>query len=292
MIFQDESKTPGRRLAGASTGRSGRRLLQKAALLLLLSLFADIGASSAQQRAVIETEPVVNLSPNVEATFPVRIAAGADLPRRATLLIQGIPSTLTLTEGRVFDSGVWFVPVADLPRLKIVASSEATGLQELLTLTLVALDGTVLAEGSTMLAVGPASSAFDTKTTATAPAAAGSNSAPAEAKPAPRNEIAALAQPAANPDISPAEEAERLKIGRAALALNDIASARLVFEHLANRGSAAGAWHLAQTYDPQVLARTTVGAQFKPDEAVATKWYARAAEMGHAEARGKVSGNR
>jgi hypothetical protein len=250
------------------------------ALLLLLSLFADISQSSAQQRATIETAPVLSLRPNAEAAFPVRIAAGADLPKRTTLLIHGIPATLTLTEGRVFDSGVWFVPVADLPRLKIVAASDAAGLEKPLTLTLVALDGTVLAEGGTTLAVGPVTGALDTEATA------------AEAKSSPRNEVAPLARPAANPAISPAEEAERLKIGQSALALNDIAAARLVFEHLANRGSAAGAWHLAQTYDPQVLARTTVGARFKPDEAVAARWYLRAAELGHAEARRKVAGSR
>jgi hypothetical protein len=273
VTLRNKSKTPRRRSAGVLTDRSGHGLLRKAALLLLLSLFADISQSPAQQRTAIETAPVLSLSPNIEAAFPVRIAEGADLPKRATLLIQGIPATLTLTQGRVFDSGVWFVPIADLPKLTIIATSEATGLQKPLTLTLVALDGTVLAEGRTTLAVGPAPGALDAKATAATQAPAGSDARP-------------------NPGISPAEEAERLKIGQAALTLNDIAAARLVFEHLANRGSAAGAWHLAQTYDPQVLARTTVGAHFKPDEAVAARWYARAAEMGHAEARRKVAGNR
>jgi TPR repeat protein len=66
--------------------------------------------------------------------------------------------------------------------------------------------------------------------------------------------------------------------------------ARLIFEYLANRGSAAGAYRLAQTYDPKVLARTTIGSLYKPDENVAKDWYLKAAEMGYVEARNKLAG--
>jgi hypothetical protein len=274
----------------------GLELLRAAVLLLALSPLANNGrllAQSPAARAVIEASPTLDLTPNVETAFAIRIAAGADLPKRTMLLIQGIPTTLSLTEGRVFDSGVWFVPVADLPKLKIVAASEAAGVRTPLTLTLVSLEGTVLAEGRITLAVNKATGAAPVETMSTA----------AEVKAPVRDDALATAPPAAKPApakhaapvpataLSPVEEAERLKSGQAALALNDVAAARLVFEYLAKRGSAAGAWHMAQTYDPQVLARR-VGTQIKPDEAAAAKWYAKAAEMGHAEARKKVAGNR
>jgi TPR repeat protein len=89
--------------------------------------------------------------------------------------------------------------------------------------------------------------------------------------------------------ISPSEEAERLRSAQVALALDDLGGARLIFEYLATRGSATGAYQLAQTYDPQILVRTPIGAMFKPDAKVAEGWYLRAAELGHVEARKKLS---
>jgi WD40 repeat protein len=98
------------------------------------------------------------------------------------------------------------------------------------------------------------------------------------------------------PDVKPAglsisltEEAERLKRAQAALALDDIAGARLIFEYLATHGSAAGTYHLGQTFDPEILARTPMGALFRPDAKIAESWYSKAAELGHAEARKKLS---
>jgi hypothetical protein len=115
--------------------------------------------------------------------------------------------------------------------------------------------------------------------TALAPAA----EKPADAKPA----ILETKPPALT--ISANEEAERLKRGQAALALDDIAGARLIFEYLANHGSAAGAYQLALTYDPQVQASGPLGSSFQPDEKLAQSWYAKAAELGHPEARKKIA---
>ena len=89
--------------------------------------------------------------------------------------------------------------------------------------------------------------------------------------------------------ISPAEEAQRLKSAQAAFELEDVTGARLILEYLVNHGSATGTYYLAQTYDPQILVRSTVGALLKPDQEVAARWYAKAAEMGHPEARKKIA---
>jgi WD40 repeat protein/uncharacterized caspase-like protein len=109
-----------------------------------------------------------------------------------------------------------------------------------------------------------------------------------EVKPAAVPPAAPVAKPAGL-SISPSEEAERLRSAQVALALDDVGGARLIFEYLATHGSAAGAYQLAQTYDPQILVRTPIGAMFKPDAKVAEGWYLRAAELGHAEARKKLS---
>ena len=278
-------------------------LLRIIALSLAMAPFAYSVDSFAQsnQRIAINESSVLNLTPNVETVFPIGIASGTELPKQSALLIQGIPPALTLTEGRVFDSGVWFVPATALPALKIVAASQASGLRTSLTMTLVALDGAVLAEGQTILAV---SASGNTAATA---ATQGAVQAPAETKGAASKlklssgeTTRPTQRDAANPppskpqtlSIPPAVEAERLKSGQAALALDDVARARLVFEYLANHGCAVVAYQLARTYDPQIHARTTVGAKFKPDAAIASKWYAKAAEMGNAEARKKIAGNR
>ena len=236
---------------------------------------------------------VFNLTPNVETVLPIRFASGAALPKQSAVLIQGIPKTLALNEGRMFDSGVWYVPVGSLPTLKILAPRDAAGLRAPLTMTLVSLDGTVLAEGRLTLAIGSPAPVGGRSPVEIKSTAAEMKILPAEGTAPPQrtadNPVSGTARSLA---ISPSEEAERLKSGHDAMALDDVAGARLIFEYLANRGSAAGAYRLAQTYDPQILARTTVGALFKPDEAVASKWYAKAAEMGNPDARKKIAGNR
>ena len=266
----------------------------------------DRAFAQARGEPKIATDPVISLTANVETAFPVRIESATELPKRATLLIKGIPGELTLTEGRVFDSGLWFVPAADLPKLKIQASSQAAGLRLSLAMTLVSLDGTVLAESRTILEVLPAAGSEAGQVPLAVQASAETQRTSSVIAPAP-DETAVPPQGSAGkaipspPEllkspqpltISPAEEEQRLKSGQEAWDLDDVAGARLIFGYLANRGSAAGAWRLAQTYDPHILGRTTVGARFKPDEAVAARWYAKAAAMGHEEARKKIAGNR
>jgi WD40 repeat protein len=110
----------------------------------------------------------------------------------------------------------------------------------------------------------------------------------AAAKPADAVPAAQDAKPAAVLQISQSEEAERLKRGKAALALDDIAGARLIFEYLANHGSAAGAYQLALTYDPQYQSANPLDAS-GPDARLAQSWYLKAAELGHPEARKKIA---
>ena len=68
----------------------------------------------------------------------------------------------------------------------------------------------------------------------------------------------------------------------------DIASARLLLEHLAKKGSGKGAFALGQTYDP-IFFRSmfTIGGP-KPDRETARKWYNLAAQLGQSEARKRL----
>jgi TPR repeat protein len=59
--------------------------------------------------------------------------------------------------------------------------------------------------------------------------------------------------------------------------------ARAAYETAAQHGSALGAFGLAETYDPNVLARRRI-LGLKPDPALARTWYEKAAKLGNAEA--------
>jgi hypothetical protein len=67
------------------------------------------------------------------------------------------------------------------------------------------------------------------------------------------------------------------------LSHGDVFGARAAFETVAQRGGALGAFGLAETYDPNVLARRRV-LGLKPDAGLARLWYERAANLGNAEA--------
>ena len=80
-----------------------------------------------------------------------------------------------------------------------------------------------------------------------------------------------------------AEDAALMERGRDLLKSGDIASARLLFQRLANAGIADAALALAATYDPRYLAQhNLIGAV--GDETKAHDWYKRASKLGSIEA--------
>jgi cell wall-associated NlpC family hydrolase len=76
------------------------------------------------------------------------------------------------------------------------------------------------------------------------------------------------------------EEIETLlNQGKEFVNIGDFASARMVFERVADAHEARGAMALAATYDPNVLSK--IGATgVKPDLAKARQWYAKARDLG------------
>src|SRR5262249_54855059 len=67
------------------------------------------------------------------------------------------------------------------------------------------------------------------------------------------------------------------------LSHGDGLGARAAFETAARHGSALAAFGLAETYDPNVLARRRV-LGLTPDAGLARMWYGKAAKLGNAEA--------
>jgi TPR repeat protein len=88
---------------------------------------------------------------------------------------------------------------------------------------------------------------------------------------------------AAGAQLMTAEDAALMERGRALVKSGDIASARLLFQRLADAGIADAALGLAATYDPRYLAQQNlIGVM--GDTTKAHAWYKRASELGSTEA--------
>jgi hypothetical protein len=103
--------------------------------------------------------------------------------------------------------------------------------------------------------------------------------APAAAAPTPPVTVAATAPANVMPQITGAEEEKLLQRASGLMKRGDITGARLLFEHLAYRGSALGAFALAQSYDPRYLEKLYIRG-LAADQKQADYWYRRAAELG------------
>jgi hypothetical protein len=92
----------------------------------------------------------------------------------------------------------------------------------------------------------------------------------------------------------PSEEQALLTKGSIFLNNGNIASARFIFEDLALKGSSAGAFALAQTFDPNVLRSVAIIGIKPANIEEAKKWYRIAVERGNRNARdrlGALEGN-
>jgi hypothetical protein len=107
--------------------------------------------------------------------------------------------------------------------------------------------------------------------------------APAVREPAP---VTREAPPARR--IDPDELAALLKRAKGLLAIGDITSARLLLERAADAQEPEAALMLAGTYDPQVLGSQDLRS-VSPDPAAARSWYQKAAQLGSADAKRRLS---
>lgn len=229
--------------------------------------------SAAQDTFIYVPQRLTIKAGTVEA-LPLKIAAGS-VPTSALLLISGLPPTASLTAGRMFASGTWALRLSDLDGLKIETRLDAAG-QVPLALSVVTLDGRVVAERTVSLIFASASTA--------------ETSAPAErAIPDPRT----LTPTAALPAPTTAEQALELRKlmaqGDANLAAGKVQVARLFYRRAAEAGWAQGALAMAHTFDPQELNRLSVVGGVQPDLALAKQWYEKAMTLGSPEAQGGLS---
>jgi hypothetical protein len=83
--------------------------------------------------------------------------------------------------------------------------------------------------------------------------------------------------------------AAKMRVGVELMTYGEVTAARTMFQRVAEAGEAAGAFALAETYDPLVLGGLRLRERIMPDAALARTWYEKARDLGSPEARDRIS---
>lgn len=202
-------------------------------------------------------------------SIPLRISLPAETGARPGLvMIRGLPPQLKLSSG--FRTGdAWMASIQEVPNLQLIVPDNFEG-SFALEVILVTGGGADRQSRIALANIAPAQKAetFEPRQQPT-----NAVDGPAERETAP-------------PTLTISPQAEAAMLAKAAQLLQggDISAARLIYEHLANNGSALGALSLAKTYDPGIFFDLQV-VGMEPDAALAQRWYERAAELGDASAK-------
>jgi hypothetical protein len=188
-----------------------------------------------------------------------------------------------LSEGYSIAPGSWSVPLQALSDLKLTLPVAAEGRADV-AVSLIAVDGSVLAEARTTLIVRPPLRSSAQPPSGVPPAALGARvPQPFPAGP-PERGSQAVSPPAVAPPPADRERAlHLLKMGEEQLAQGLVAPARLLFERAADLGLAQAAMALAATYDALELNKANLRG-IGPDDTLAKRWYERARQLGASEA--------
>jgi hypothetical protein len=237
-----------------------------AAILAGARLTGSAMPAAAQQspRLSISVASSVHAEPASRVRLPIQIDPLEGLQKNCFVRVRGLPPAAALSEGHAIAPGAWAVPLIALPSLTIILPAGVQG-QSDVAISLVNVDGGLLAEARTLLVIAP--------------------------PPAPVPASAAVVQEApslrAGPTLLPPAERERALglhgKGVEQLERGNVFAARKFFERAVEVGLAQSAVALAATYDPDELAKLSV-VGLQPDVEAARKWYERARELGAAEA--------
>lgn len=259
---------------------------------LMAALLATSGVAHAQSwnadagGAAIELPTEIQAPPGGEVTVPLAI----QMPRGGTgnliMLVRGLPGDVTISEGRIFGQGVWAVPLASANRLKLRPAASAAGVSEI-SVALVTRDGVKLAEAITVLRIAAGQPAQAAGRQQIQIADQQQQTASVQPRVVGRPDPGRSASATAPVRLTPEEEEQlgRLVLkGNESMQTGKVAAARLLYQHAAESGSAAGALALAGTYDANELDRWNIVGGIHADAKLARQWYGRAKELGSAEA--------
>jgi len=259
------------------------RPLSVAAVVAVLSSFmGNPAAAQSSQRPAIKVAPAIATEAGTQVPLSIAITPPGAAPPRSFVRVKGLPPMAALSDGHAIAPGAWAVALTALPNLQITVPVGAIGRSEIV-ITLVALDGAVLAEAKSALDVSVARQAERPPSPREPGLPPGASmlravvplpSAVEPTRPAPRN----------LPTPPEQERALRmLKKGEEQLAEGNVAGARLLYERAAEAGLALGAMSLAATFDADELAKLQVRG-IQADAKEARRWYERARQLGAAEA--------
>jgi hypothetical protein len=245
---------------------------------LAFGLTAAAGAvqwSAAQGREVrIVVATTIYAEPDSQTTLAIEVTPRETLPDNSFVRLRGFPRSVSLTEGHAIAPGSWAVPLDALGSLKAIVPAGIIGRNEI-RISVVAADGTTLAESKTALVVAAAALVTPLPKPPAAPP-------PQRVAPAPPP--ASVARPPRRRELSAEERARAealLARGEKHFDDGNIGAARMFFQRAAEVGLAAGALRMAATYDPLELAR--LKALVTPDRNEARKWYEQARDLGAQE---------
>src|SRR5262245_34478667 len=228
----------------------------------MLALTGEADWANAQGGApTIEITNTILAEPATQIPFSIRVGPSRAIPRNSFVRVRGLPSMAALSEGYSIAPGSWAVPLQALADLKITLPIAAEEGRTNVTVSLVAIDGSVLAEVRTTLVV----------------------SAPRP--PAERSER--NGQTASPPTLVLPVDRERalqlLRKGEEQLAQGLVAPARLLFERAAELGLAQAAMAMGATEDGGETDKPNLR-RISPDAKQAKRWYERARQLGASEA--------
>lgn len=228
--------------------------------------------AQAREAAFKITAPTsFQIPPNKNVPLPVKISPDSSLPKQAIVLIRGLPSSIALTVGRSFESGVWGVKPSELSKLN-VNSLGGAGLTSKLSVSVVTLDGTILAESSINLVVVPQSEQDTTQSIA-----GNQKQVKTVFTDIGKKTIRVSRQDKARIVTLMQKGNEYFKIG-------SVIIARGFYTKAAELGSNEAMVALARTFDPTELSQASSPITVKPDAARARKWYEKAKRHGSAKA--------
>jgi hypothetical protein len=268
----------------------GLGLLAGPAFALLVALGPRPVCAQSRVSPTITVAPTVSAEAASQVRLPIALGPTGTLPSQSFIRLRGLPPNVAVSDAYSIAPGSWAVPLAALPNLKIILPAGVSGRSNIV-ITLVALDGTVLAEVKCVLDVAPAQHQSERR--ALAPASNASILRPAmriETSPDAAEPHGPAPSVVAAPPMAPRdrERAQRLmEKGSQELEGGNVSAARLFYEYAADVGLADAAMALAATFDASELAKLNVRG-IAPNAKEAQRWYERAGQLGAAEADQRV----
>lgn len=259
------------------------------------------GADPAIVRIAKQDAPglvVEDISGRPGSEIPLQIeVAQSDTEEYSFLMFRGLPAEVSLSAGfRLKDS--WAVSLRDLTNLALASPPDYEARFQVEVLLIkgrnTPADSRVI---NVTLQRAPAAAAPPAPAVAAAPRPEPApqrilTAAPPEPQPQPAAKLEAAAPslaPAQSRKMAISAETEAAMLDRATQMLSngDVSSARLLFEHVAKKGSGKAAMALARTFDPAFFGSINTRG-LKPDRDKAKQWYSVAADLGQDEARSRL----